>query len=62
MEKGTFWNESSAASSTVTCVNRSADGRRPVARAKRRYDSPSDVAEWRRVAPDGTSHERDEQS
>lgn len=44
MEKSTFWNESSAASSMVTRVNKSADGRRPVARAKRRYDSPSDVA------------------
>lgn len=44
MENSTFWNESSAASSVVTRANMSADGRRPVARAKRRYDSPSDVA------------------
>jgi hypothetical protein len=46
MENSTFWNrdESSAASSMVTRVNMSADGRRPAARAKRKYDSPSDVA------------------
>jgi hypothetical protein len=44
MEKSKFWNESSAASSIVTRVNRSADGRRPAARARRKYDSASDVA------------------
>lgn len=42
-KNSTFWYESSAASSVVTCGNMSANGRRPVARAKLKYDSPSDV-------------------
>lgn len=44
IENSTFWNESSAASSDVARVNAPAGGRRPMTRANRRYDSPSDVA------------------
>jgi hypothetical protein len=45
MENSTFWHESSAAFSVVTRVNMSANGRRPIARAQRKYDfeSPSDI-------------------
>jgi hypothetical protein len=45
MENSTFWNEPSAAPSVVTRVNMSADGRilDPVACAKRKYNSSSDI-------------------
>lgn len=51
MEKSKFWYESSATSSVVTRVNVLAGGRRPVVRANRRQDSPSDVAVCGKVWP-----------
>jgi hypothetical protein len=43
MENSTFWNKSTAAFSVITRVNMSENGRRPIARAKSKYDSPSDI-------------------
>jgi hypothetical protein len=51
IEKSTFWYESSAASSVVARGNELAGGRSPVVRARRKYDSPSDVALYGEVWP-----------
>ncbi|KAH9165493.1 hypothetical protein EDB89DRAFT_2009762 [Lactarius sanguifluus] len=55
-ENNTFWNEWSAASSVVAHVNLSMGGRRPMARAKRRCNSHSDVV----LRRGGTSAEDEE--